>query len=329
MITFIFTWDYEIYGNGVGCLRDLVYEPTRILAEVFRKHNCKFVVFAEANELQQIDERKTDPKIECVKDQLRKLYEEGFEIGLHLHPQWCRAKYDGTWQLDYGEYNLCTLSRNRICEIVDQSINYLRTVLRDKAFTPLSFRAGNWLFQPSYPASSVLTERGVRIDSSVFKGGVRHSHNLDYRRSLRNRAPYWRFSDDVQEMDTEGAMIEIPIYSEMVPPWKMFGRKRVRLERAAVTTKHSIRQSLDRLRDMARMQQPLKFDCCRLSLLEQKEFVKRLIARHRSDSERIMPVVVIGHSKELVDIEAIESLLMTLSDVDVKISLFREIVDSL
>ena len=32
MIECIFTLDYEIYGNGTGALKDLVYEPAERLA---------------------------------------------------------------------------------------------------------------------------------------------------------------------------------------------------------------------------------------------------------------------------------------------------------
>ena len=47
MIECIFTIDYEIYGNGTGALRDLVYQPARQLSELFRKWNGHFVNFVE------------------------------------------------------------------------------------------------------------------------------------------------------------------------------------------------------------------------------------------------------------------------------------------
>jgi hypothetical protein len=37
MVEIIFTLDYEINGNGVGVLRDLVYEPAEHLRHVFEK----------------------------------------------------------------------------------------------------------------------------------------------------------------------------------------------------------------------------------------------------------------------------------------------------
>jgi hypothetical protein len=66
-----------------------------------------------------------------------------------------------------SEYNLCTLPQPRIAEIVRDSLAYLRDLVRQPRFTPFSFRAGNWLFQPTREAASVLCNEGIRIDSSL------------------------------------------------------------------------------------------------------------------------------------------------------------------
>ncbi len=155
MLNLIFTLDYEIYGNGQGSLRELVYEPADRLLAIFRKFNARFVAFVEAAELEMIQARGTDPAIDLVQQQIRDFYREGFELGLHLHPQWYNGRYEnGKWHLDYSEYNLCSLPVERIASIVDRSIGYFRTVLGVADFTPLSFRAGNWLFQPTRKAAA-------------------------------------------------------------------------------------------------------------------------------------------------------------------------------
>ena len=83
MIQFIFTLDYEIYGNGAGSLRDLVLEPTGRLADVFQEWNASFVVFAEAIEFRKMEEFHSDEAIPEVRAQLRQLRDRGCEIGLH------------------------------------------------------------------------------------------------------------------------------------------------------------------------------------------------------------------------------------------------------
>ena len=101
MIECIFTIDYEIYGNGQGFLKELVYEPAEKLMAIFRKYQTRFVVFVEVSELEMLESKGTDTAIDQVKHQIRDLYEDGFELGLHLHPQWYNARHeDGTWFLD-------------------------------------------------------------------------------------------------------------------------------------------------------------------------------------------------------------------------------------
>jgi len=92
MIECVFTVDYEIYGNGEGSLRELVYEPAEKLAAIFRGWNAPLVAFIEVAELEMIEAAKTDPAIDLVKNQIQNFYRSGFELGLHLHPQWYNGR---------------------------------------------------------------------------------------------------------------------------------------------------------------------------------------------------------------------------------------------
>src|SRR5688572_369288 len=98
MIQFVFTVDYEIYGNGAGTLRDLVYDPMELLIDIFRRHSAAFVTFAEAIEFQKIEEYKSDEGSANIRDQLCRMNQEGHEVALHLHPWWAKAAFrDGVW----------------------------------------------------------------------------------------------------------------------------------------------------------------------------------------------------------------------------------------
>ena len=182
MIECVFTLDYEIYGNGKGSLRDLVLDPTRRLAELFQEFGAPFVVFAEAVEFAKMEEAQSDPDTAGVRAQLRELRAAGHEIALHLHPWWANAQYEhGQWRMDWNERNICTLEPERVAAIVSGAIRYLRDGLDDPSFTPVSFRSGLWAMQPTPVIASVLAQHGVRMDSSVFKGGRVHELGLDYR----------------------------------------------------------------------------------------------------------------------------------------------------
>lgn len=327
MIECIFTIDYEIYGNGEGSLEELVYEPAYKLMNIFEKADAKIVVFVEAAELEKIEAFDSDPAINKVKHQVQELHSKYHEIALHLHSQWCDARYkDGKWELDYSEYNLCALPKERIVQIVKGSINYLQSILATPDFKPFSFRAGNWLLQPTATAAKVLAEQGIKIDSSVFKGGVQHQHKLDYRRSKRN-GYYWKFQNDVNTPDPDGTLLEIPIYTQMVPFWKMATKKRVGLQQKGSSDARTAKQRLYRLQDMTRFWHPLKFDFCRMTINELTRMVDTVIKEDQQNPSKYRPLVAIGHTKDLVDFETVEFFLSYLGRNGIAISTFEEVYD--
>ena len=329
MIECVFTVDYEIYGNGSGSLTDLVYEPARQLVNIFQNWNSRFVAFVEVAEFERIEACGTDPAIDLVKGQIGDLYREGFEIALHLHPQWCNAHFDhGKWWLDFSEYNLCTLPRARIAEIVRSSLDYLRHVVREPGFTPLAFRAGNWLFQPTETAASVLAEHGIKIDSSVFKGGLQHNHGLNYLPALRN-GYYWSFDTDVNQPEPVGSWIEVPIHTEMVPLWRMATLKRLGFTNSLSGTAQGLRGKLTRLWDLLRFRYPLKLDFCRMTLGELTYMMDTLIREDREDPAFYRPIVAIGHTKDFVDPGTVDAFLCFLRANGVAISTFESIYPKL
>jgi len=324
MIECVFTVDYEIYGNGRGSLRDLVYEPAERLRAVFRKWDVPLVVFVEAAEMEIIGSRGADPAIGLVERQIREFHMAGSEIGLHLHSQWYNARYENArWQLDPEEYNLCVLPSDRIDRIVEQAIAYLRRVLAESDFTPSSFRAGNWLLQPTGAVSRSLAAHGLKIDSSVFKGGRQHRHRLDYRRSRRN-GYHWTFSQDVNIPDSRGVLLEIPTFSRMVPIWRMFTSKRIGLQKKAPADPARTEGGISRLRDYARLSYPMKFDFCRLSATEMTGMLERERRLDRDDPGVYRPIVAIGHTKDLLDVETVDAFLSYLQRNSIPVTTLRK-----
>jgi peptidoglycan/xylan/chitin deacetylase (PgdA/CDA1 family) len=323
MVELIFTLDYEIYGNGHGALRDLVIDPTQRLADVFREFKAPFVVFAEAVEFSKIEEAKSDPDSAGVRAQLRELRAVGHEIALHLHPWWANARYeDGTWDLDWNERVIGSLSSQRAEMIVSEAIAYLRGALKDPQFTPVAFRAGQWLLQPTPVIARILERHGIRIDSSVFKGGLMHGMGLDYRRAGANDG-IWRFTDDVNVPDPEGKLWEIPILTDMVPFWRMLGRKRLRLQSKTRTASRG--SPLPRsFRDFLRLRYPRKLDFCRLSFDEMRESIEKNL-RRKHPEPRVY--IAIGHSKDFVDIDAVRRFLKFLRDKEIGVTTFSNLLE--
>lgn len=323
VIEFIFTLDYEIYGNGLGSLQDLVLDPTRQLAELFKEFGASIVVFAEAVEFARMEEAQSDPNTARVRAQLRELKDAGHEIALHLHPWWANSRYEGgRWLMDWSERNICAMEPDRIETIVSGAIDYLREALSDPHFTPLAFRSGLWAMQPSSVIANVLARHGVRVDSSVFKGGRIGSLGLDYLPALRNGGS-WRFGCDINVPDPQGILWEIPIHTEMVPFWQMLGAKRLRLQKKARGTGDGAPLPR-RWRDYLRFRYPRKLDFCRMTFEEMRKALETVLedAEIRPEERRI--IVGIGHSKDFVDPEATRRFLAFLCERTVSVTTFSQ-----
>lgn len=327
MVECVFTLDYEIFGNGTGSLLDQVYEPARKLKSLFEQSGARFVLFAEVAELEMIERAGTDPALERVTRQIREFHADGFELGLHMHPWWYNAHSDGgQWRLDDSEYNLCTLPEERIRSVVDRSLAHLRRLVGVADFVPLSFRAGHLLFQPTQTVAKILYDRGIRVDSSVYKGGLWRQQKQDYRRALKN-GYYWRFTDCATIPDPDGSLLEVPIHTRMVPSWMMFTGKRVGLERKNASVRQTTAKVLHRLSDFLRVRRPLKLDFCTMTIDELTSSVDRVLAVDCHDRGSFKPIVAIGHSKELVDFDTVASFLSYLREKRVGVSTFQGVYD--
>jgi hypothetical protein len=324
MIDFVFTLDYELDGRGKGRLAELVYDPTERLRGVFEKRGLRFVTFVEAVEFEKIEERGTDPAIGHVERQIRELHQRGFEIGFHLHPQWCNAQVrDGQWVLDWTERNICRLSEERIGQVVDDSLRYLRCVLGQPNFTPLVFRAGGGLFQPSHVATRVLAQRGLKLDSSVSKGFIQRNLALDYRPSLKN-GHYWTFGADVNTEDPTGTWIEVPVHTQMVPFWRkaMHAGRKSPLRLGFKTT---FGQKVNVWRDRLRLRYPLKLDFCQRKYDDLVAMTEHILKEDRQAPEQYRPVVAIGHTPDLADVGVIDAFLAYLHSRGISVVTFETV----
>jgi len=325
MIECIFTVDYEIFGNGSGSLKELVIEPAARLKKIFQSRDMQFVLYPEVAELERIEAEGADPALEQVKQQLREFRQDGFELGLHVHPWWYNARYENReWVLDYSEYNLCALPRARVVQIVERAIAYYNRLLDGSGIAPFSYRAGHLLFQPAKTVAGVLADQGIKVDSSVFKGGVWKQYKQDYRRALRN-GYYWRFTDEVNVPESDGALLELPIYTRMIPTWKMLTSKRVGLQKKGSSAAQTGKRMASRITDYLRLSYPQKFDICSMTTGELTRTVDSIIRVDSADPETYRPIVAIGHTKEMVDFEMVETFLAYLEGKGIKVTTFKEV----
>jgi hypothetical protein len=56
MLTVLFTSDYEIHGNGEGCPRELMVEPTDRMLAQFERYGARLTLMADVAEILKFKE---------------------------------------------------------------------------------------------------------------------------------------------------------------------------------------------------------------------------------------------------------------------------------
>jgi len=151
---------------------------------------------------------------------------------------------------------------------------------------------------------------------------------LDYRPALKN-GYYWPFSRDANESDPAGPWIEVPIHTEMVPLWRMSTSKRMSFSNNVGMSGQSAGRKFNRALDFLRFRYPLKFDFCRMTLDELTSMVDRESRKDREDPASYKPLVAIGHSKDLTDLETVDAFLSYLAAKGIGVSTFESLYSRL
>ena len=150
-----------------------------------------------------------DPAQE-MRCQAVELARRGHDIQLHLHPQWHRARYDGSnWKLENSCLTLDTLFETQ--EETTEFIRDRRSALETISGKPVvAYRAGGFAAQPGTKLLRALDASGFAIESSVVRGlYFEKPCRLDYRDAPEGRR-LWRVSDAVDREDPAGGLWEAP-----------------------------------------------------------------------------------------------------------------------
>lgn len=235
MLRTIFTLDYEIHGNGDGCPRTLMVEPTERLIRLFDEYGAKLTIMADVAEILKFKEYKEeagrdDYSFDAIVDQLCSALSGGHDIQLHLHSSYFKAQYDqGRWRQEWSEYNFAELPYDRMVWMVRTGKEFLETLLRpvNQSYRCIAFRAANWSVSPSRNVVNALLENDIRIDTSVFKGGRRQGAvNFDYSIAHHHLRPWPVSPDDICHYAADSRLWEIPIYAEQRPITAFFSINR-------------------------------------------------------------------------------------------------------
>jgi hypothetical protein len=324
MFKVLFTSDYEIHGSGMGSPDELVVVPTARMLDEFDRYGAKLTIMADTGEIlkfKEYAERTGSDRFHWkgIERQLQRAVSTGHDVQLHIHSSYFNATYDdakGYWKQDWTEYDLASLSYERLREMIAAGKKLLcdtcRAVKPD--YECFAFRAANWSMHPSPNIVRALVDEGFRIDTSVWKFG-RYDDlvKFDYTNAHSDLVPWPVDANDVCRRDPSGRLFEFPIYTERKPIWVFLTANRVyrvvaqRLNPlpapegvADPMTSATVRRSLkDKLLGKAKMlvqQHAWKMDFNQCTGKQLIEGLRRVESRygHREDP---LPFVLIGHSK--------------------------------
>lgn len=223
------TFDYEIYfGEQHGTVQKNLIEPTERILAVAKQNNAQFTFFIDCGFLLKLKEwgEKYPPlkgEYNQICQQIKEIKKEGHDCQLHIHPHWEKTIYDGEkWIFDYQFYKLSDFPAEEATKIIHKYTDELERITEDKVS---AYRAGGWCVQPFSLLQSAFEKRGIRVDSSVFKGGKAKDEHYFYDYTQAPEKDKWNFSSDVCVEIENGFFTELPISSFRYSPlffWRLF-----------------------------------------------------------------------------------------------------------
>ncbi len=210
--------DFELMGNGLGNVAYHQYIPGNFLMNVAEAIDIKLTFMVDV--AQQLVVRQYSHKNANLKFQ-EKLWDEtiqlikrrGFDVQLHLHPQWLDAKFDGTHFKLGNNWNLGRTPRPQQTKLIEDSIAYLTDLLKpvDPNYKVHAYKAGSWGMQPSEDLFNCLADNGIKVVMGVRKGMKIDSAGVDYTSLEEPVFPYFPNYKDINKVGQQGDISIIPL----------------------------------------------------------------------------------------------------------------------
>lgn len=203
-------------------------QPTEMLLAMAKKHHAPMTFFVDCGYLKKLNEQKNryaqvQKEYDAIARQMEHIVKSGSEVQLHIHPHWEDSFFDGEkWNMYVQRYKLADFSKEEAAEIIRSYKNILEEISGQSV---TAYRAGGWCMQPFGHIAEALKENGIRIESSVFKGGYFQTDLYAY--DFRNcpLGTRWRFENDPCVENKNGHFLELPISNYNLSPlffWKLF-----------------------------------------------------------------------------------------------------------
>jgi hypothetical protein len=353
------THDWELRGDGSGDIEEIQFAPLRQLLEIYAKAGARTTILPDV--MQQMAFRRCESKHPNLKpladswdEHARKVFRQGHDIQLHLHPQWRNAEYaNGRWQLE-GDWSILNYDRDAAHGMLAKGKNYLESLLRpiDADYQCIAFRAGALAAAPSTHLFKSLANLGIQLDVSIAAGLFVNDHNLqlDFRNCEETFLPFHPVMEDARRVSDQPEQIVCVPLNHFYGSRRTVTRQNVSLARREVRRKPSTANrhndsSVSAHTQPGSSRYKLAFEKLIMPAVKRKHFVsdtgrlnyplmREMLAsiRHRANMSGLaqVPVVLTNHPKDIRDLAAIERFVEEVSQAeDIKFITLSELAGKL
>lgn len=310
----ILTADYEVFGNGSGCVRKCMVEPTTRMLNICDKYGTKLTLFVDVCEYWAFKKKaerdllsKVDFSHVMIENQLKDVIKRGHDVQLHFHPQWLDAKYEGAeWILNNNYWRLPSVESHPdwdLIKLFKEGKDTLESIIKPikPDYSCKIFRAGAWCIQDEERVLNAMREHNFIIDSTVAPN-IRIDDGLSfYDFNNTPDKPSWRIQEKVTEEREGGSITETPIYTALVPWYYILYFKILKvLKNIPFKPYKCINDSGSNSRkiafkDLFKSQYKMFNFCDATTFQELKYFTKRADKKYSGHPN--VPIVMIGHPK--------------------------------
>lgn len=210
--------DWELRGNGLGNVAELQYVPSLFLMNLCEELNIKMTFMVDVAQQLKFIEYQEFSEIKLQKElwdnTVKLMKQKGFDIQLHLHPQWTNAYYENGFFYVSDNWNIGTYPDAVRQQLVGNAVKYLEELLSpiDANYKIHSFKPGSWGIQPSEGILKDLYDNGINLVIGMNKGLYISNQKIDYRHQEEDTYPYYPNLKDITKVsDSKQDIIALPL----------------------------------------------------------------------------------------------------------------------
>lgn len=244
--------DWEVMGNGLGNVAQLQYLPSMFFMKLARRLGINLTFMVDVvQQLVYNQHTHLDYNLKLQKnlwdDTVLLMKSYGFDVQLHLHPQWKNAKREKDFFYLGNNWNFGKYSPADQETIIRDSVNYLEELIKpvDPDYKVVAYKGGSWGLQPSGDLLRNMEKYGIRIVTGVRKGMYLPGNGVDYRNLEEPVMPYYPDYNDLCKISTEKKEIFIIPLQTVKPGITGLGYLAVDLVKRKISKKDSLRHYYD------------------------------------------------------------------------------------